>query len=210
MKNHVDKTENTWKESFDPNDPFAALVIYVRNERKSPENMREDATNMMWKEYVELCLYPTIAQQTFKSKHKTHLLSEFVTVYDEAFAVLTVENNLEEWIYQSLNEEGKGNDLALYTGKGYSKNGKKKGWTIDGLKRFNMICLRIEELRGCAISAQKEKWIQDEWIEKTGRYDARRNGGSNVNGDENEEEEFVIRDGFMNKPSNGSTSVTPV
>ena len=210
MKKHVDKTGDTWRESFTENDPFADLVKYIRSERNCPENIREEATNEIWKEYVDLCVCPTIGLQTFKSKHKIHLLSEFVTPYDEGFAILTLENNLEEWIFQSLNEEGNGNNMTLYTAKGYRENGNKKGWSIDGLKRFNKICEKIEEVREHAISKQKEQWMQNHWIEKNGRYDGRRNHRRNKYGEENEPEEFVIRNGFSNKRAGGSRKVTAV
>lgn len=209
MSKHIDKTGVAWIESFEENDPFTGLVTYVRDRSRGTEHIREEGSNEIWKEYVELCLYPTIAQQKFKSKHKKEFLSDFVTPYDEAFAVLTLENNIEEWIFQCLNQGKRGKDLTRYTGIGYKKDGKKKGWSKEGLRRFNTICDKIEDVREKTISKDKEQWIQNVWKEGGGRENEGMpsNRRMQEKEDEDEDEVFVIRNGFRKRGSNGNNGL---
>jgi hypothetical protein len=79
-------------------------------------------------------------------------LSAFVTISDEAFAMLTVENNYDRWCKMWEKRNYKSCDVpARWTNAGVSKaNGQSKrffGWKAEGYQRFNDLYRNIKEDR---------------------------------------------------------------
>ena len=79
------------------------------------------------------------------------LLSNFVTISDEAFALLTFENQEERWSDMYEKKQTKTDKKAKYTDGGNGKNLPEKGanrkgmgWTAEGWKRFNVLYDAIE------------------------------------------------------------------
>jgi len=84
-------------------------------------------------------------------------VSTFVTVFDEAFAMLVLENNAEKWKIFYDNE----NQLGLTSRKGKSAKPKycptsgvqakqstyTGNWTEEGIDRYNVLCDLVHQSR---------------------------------------------------------------
>jgi hypothetical protein len=86
-----------------------------------------------------------------------HLVSDRVSVSDEAYTLLLLENVYEEWLKLKPNQPGEKQTIVKgkYTDpeKGAS-NEKYKGWTVDGIKRYNELHNSVERNR-------KQKWSRE-------------------------------------------------
>ena len=195
-------------EAFVPGDPFTKMVQAFRRMDKSVEKMRCTASNDEWKEYVDVCFTPVVLKETFKRNKKNVLLGEYLTVYDEAFALVVMENNIEAWIAEALNwgvKTKEMEDMKKYYNKGSSKSrsvgAMKRTWSIKGKKRFNDILEELEKQRNETESKEKEEWLKEIWRggdgEGTDAIFLSGNGDSDDNEDSENEEEFVPRNGFM-------------
>jgi hypothetical protein len=87
-----------------------------------------------------------VGEERWRENHYRKLLSEYSTPGDEAFGLLTLENNYDRWSAMAISGDHAnklGNaPTALYTNSGNSKgeNGaprKFHGWSAAGYKRFN-------------------------------------------------------------------------
>lgn len=105
-----------------------------------------------------------VSSKHWKLNHKDLEISGMTTNADEALALLVLENNYKEWI-----EKAKGNAidpknrLTLYTNQGIRHNGTKKGWSLDGLRRFNEIFGEVKLQRAREVSREREKKLMEEW-----------------------------------------------
>ena len=88
-----------------------------------------------------------------------------------------------------------------------NKDGTKKGWTLDGKKRFNKIFDEVTRLRATRKSIAKETWAKAQWITEAEKgkgknQNVRGEGGDGENEEElqrmRDEERFVPRNGFAN------------
>ncbi len=81
-----------------------------------------------------------VGKQKFKKLAEMNVLSSFVTVSDEAFALLTVKNNQEVWPVKFRNKGKKIEEMekvpdAIYTNR--RQYGKiRDGWTKEGQREF--------------------------------------------------------------------------
>ena len=85
-----------------------------------------------------------IGENQWKTNYLKKPLSDYVTVSDEAFAFLVVENSLDRWTDMWVKNNKKTSSVpALYTNAGVSaKDGRTKrycGWSAEGIARFNLI-----------------------------------------------------------------------
>ena len=193
-------------EAFVPGDPFTSLVKSFRNMDKSIEKMRTTASNEEWKAYVDVCFTPMVLKETLKRNKKHVCLGEYFTPYDEAFALVVVENNIEAWIAEALNwgvKKREMEDLKKYNSKSTSNtNGTpmKRKWSVKGKKRFNEILDEIEAQREKEESKQKEEWLKDIWRggdgEGTGIVFVNNGEGDEMDDSDNDDD-FVPRNGFM-------------
>ena len=84
-----------------------------------------------------------VGKKVYKQSRCDKLLSEFVTIGDEALAILIFENNFDIWIKMAEKNVTKIPGFKKkYTNGGSAKNQvarsrKHGGWCADGLKRFN-------------------------------------------------------------------------
>lgn len=188
------------------NDPFGRLVKRLRD--TDTHKLREDCTKEEFKICAELCFSAMISRQKWNRNHYIVDLSSMVTIADEAFALLTLENNVDEWIDIATKDEDshKKGTSTRYTGKGTNNDGTKKGWTLDGKKRFNDLYDAVKRDRSTRYSVELEEWLKAEWmIEATARggtRNVRGEGGEGIDEEEQnrirEEETFVPRSGFEN------------
>ena len=162
LDRHVEKRENNLVENFEENHPFAKLIQILRKREgdMAIEHVRIQATNDVWKVLVDICLQASVNSNVWKKNYKGNELSSFVTPYDETFALLALENNYEDWIYLVLNDgkREKGKDLTLYNIRGKSKPDRnRKGYSLQGKKRFNAILKVVVEQRKDQESKKKEE-----------------------------------------------------
>ena len=167
--------------------------IVKRVKDKKIETYRTDATEN------EICLKQMVSSKHWKLNHKDLEISGMTTNADEALALLVLENNYKEWI-----EKAKGNTidpknrLTLYTNQGIRHNGTKKGWSMDGLRRFNEIFSKVKLQRAREVSREREKKLMEEWQGAGGGTTGNRSGNEDEMPDLNRAEElkFVLMSDF--------------
>ncbi len=121
----------------------------------SAKEKDDGAFNYKMEEYEELRRYPeafseiledyvsvVVGKNDFKRKSKIMLLSSFVTVSDEAFALLTLKNNEKVWPVKFHNNSLKEGDMEIeepktrYTNRRRLGGSARDGWTQEGMKQF--------------------------------------------------------------------------
>ena len=90
--------------------------------------------------FLDKILECVAGRRGWKKARTTQLVSQYCTVSDEAFALLTLENNWEKWEKRQKRGPGK------YTS---STQGNKmfEGWSEEGLKRYNQIYQVVKQDR---------------------------------------------------------------
>ena len=165
---------------------------------------RKEGSKEILKLLSEIAFVPMVSREKWKLNYTTVLLSSILTVADETFALLTMENNVNEWMMilkHGKDAETKGQH-TIYTSKGENKDGTKKGWSLDGKKRFNDIYDSVVLERNTRHSKDLEKSVLEKWKEELSAQSQRRR---ERNGDHDEDDErrvaeiaFVPRNGFLN------------
>ena len=180
---------------------FTMLVQRVRDNQI--ENIRRDGTIDELKLCAELCFSQMVPVDKWRRNHKSVEISSLLTIADEAFALVTFENNLEEWMVQAVKGESKKKRrrLTKYTTGQTYKDGTKKGWSLAGKKRFNEIYDAIACLRNTEHSKNRERTIMNMWMDKSGDTTSDDSATSQTDDTEEaararEEESFVPRNGF--------------
>jgi hypothetical protein len=120
----------------------------------------EDSSTTFW--YFFSALVPSIAgkkiwtQEVMLSK----LIQEslFVTVVDEAFTILCIENYWEKWV-------NKGEVLWTETHQGSTGF---MGWQTAGYERFVYLCKRIKHQRQETVSEDLEEKFKERAVDKFG------------------------------------------
>ena len=99
-----------------------------------------DVTNCA--DFCDHFIRAVVGHRKFDQDKRNHLLSRFVTVSDEAYALLVCENNLEKWVDMYKRQDRKKSDvIPKYTNGGRSNhtNGssrRNKGWSSSGTRRY--------------------------------------------------------------------------
>jgi hypothetical protein len=143
-----------------------------------------------------------ISRETWKLNHTEVNISSLLTVADEAFALLTMENNVCEWI--NLVKYGKERttrgELTRFTSQGKNSDGTKKGWTLEGKKRFNELFDAVILTRAAPRSKELEEGVRDLWKKNEGSSGKKGNRTESEAEEalRKEEETFVPRNGFLN------------
>ena len=154
-----------------PGSPISELIdefMKDNKEERRVEDLRIFASDATWELFVKLFLQYTVQTNVWKAQHGRVELSKFVTVWDEAFALVALESNMKLWMHQAAGknkEEEKG--MELYVVKGKTKNNTNKrvriGWTMEGRKRYNEICDAVEANREKEESKRKEDVLLKKW-----------------------------------------------
>lgn len=98
-------------------------------------------------------LRAVVGHRRFDCDKKESILSNWITVSDEAFAMLVGENNIDRWIDMYRRDDKKKSDvIPRYTngGKSQVRNGSSqrcKGWTVEGTKRYGQLYRLVEKER---------------------------------------------------------------
>jgi len=105
-------------------------------------NLRQDSTGLYFK-FIEYFIAPVVGKIFYKENRCDRLISDYISVSDEAFAILIFENNYETWCDMVKRNNTKLSPvIQKYTNGGSSsgKNGSSRryqGWNSEGIKRFN-------------------------------------------------------------------------
>ena len=111
------------------------------------EKLRRNEDVMVMKHFMDNYVSAVVGKQKFKRAASIALLSSFVTVSDEAFALLTIKNNWEVWPAKFRNKGKDQDDMEPIPRTKYT-NRRRYGklndaWTKDGqrelLKYYNMV-----------------------------------------------------------------------
>ena len=102
--------------------------------------------------FCEHLLKCVTGKKFFERQAMVGLLSDFVEVSDEAYALLLLENAWDRMQDDAANIGRKGKQssvLTKYTSKKptHTKNQVFAGWSNEGKKRYNQLCLQIESDR---------------------------------------------------------------
>ena len=95
-----------------------------------------------FEEFLEDYVSVVVGKNDFKTNSKYKKLSSFVTVSDEAFALLTIKNNEEVWPVKVNNsmlgnsEEHQEEPKTRYTNRRRLIGSPRDGWTKEGMKKF--------------------------------------------------------------------------
>ena len=113
---------------------------------------------------VEICFKAMVHSQHWKRNHTDLEISGMLQIADEALALILLENNYIEW-QEIANGRSidKDNRLTLYTNKGMRNNRSKKGWSCEGMKRFNTMFETLRLNRQREESKQRETRLMEEW-----------------------------------------------
>ena len=155
--------------------------------QKNVHKMRQQGTLAKYKLYCELCYPVIVGKQKWKMNHTQIGIKTLTTVADEAFVALVLENNVEEWII--LAEGGNINSKrrkTLYTHGGTDAKGTRRGWSLEGLKRYNIIHKELKEVRNEVNSDIVDMQLKLKWKEEINRPLSRHHE-ANENGNEEQE-----------------------
>ena len=112
----------------------------------------ESAERMYWM-FVDTCVFNTVPRKDWKRDHVNKNLSEFVHPTHEAFAMLVLENIALDFInvgtgkLKSKEEMNKKSSSSKYTKGSYDAEGRKKGWRIAGIERYNELVENVYSRR---------------------------------------------------------------
>jgi len=108
--------------------------------------MRNQESNTAFQFIVDNILGCVMGKRRWRNDKYAECVMDKVTVSDEAFTYLVIENN---WDLIKCKEDAKPN----YTRSSHCSNCKNEGWTANGIKRYN-------ELFQLVTANRKEEWAR--------------------------------------------------
>ena len=114
-----------------------------------------------------VCFQSILPRKAWLSNYNKKVLSEYVTVADEALAYLILENNLDDWLKIARHEvedvkTRKRTTKYTVVSSNNRVGGTKKGWTKEGKLRYNKYYDVIEKAR----ERDRVKAMEIELLEK--------------------------------------------
>jgi len=108
-----------------------------------------------------------VRKNYFKLKKYDFKISEFVTIADEAFGLVLLENNLKKW------------ETWVVKGKAEAKTVKNKfgqsntHWasSADTIARYNELYEMVKDARSVATNEDVETKLLDEWKQSKRKFD---------------------------------------
>ena len=187
-------------ESTDPSSPMKEIEKFVVN--NEIHKIREKGSTKAMQLLAEICFPPLVGKQRWKVRHQHCALSSLLTEADEALAYLIIENNFVEWKMKVKGLEIEDdNRQTKYTHGGLDAKTTKKGWSLDGRKRYNKFFDEIYNARSSSWCKTLEDGLMDLWKQgsnggKRKRNESDENGQSTDTAQrrlELEEERFIPR-----------------
>jgi len=155
-------------------------------------NIRDQENSEAFKAFVCLILPAVVRKLHFRNSRCYKPISEFVTVPDEAFGLLILENNFEKW--EKYVNDGRKSNLAKRTSTKYAPSDKSTNWAGNSkaLERYNCYYRKISERRTVVEQQDLENEIKEAFAVKYGdkirRTGKRRFADMNGNEEAMEEE----------------------
>ena len=125
--------------------------------------MRKDTTGK-YRDFIEYFVSCVVKKLYYKEQRCLTLISDFVSVSDEAFTILILENNFDCWCNMVTKKVTSSTKMIRkYTNGGSSKGANAssqrfKGWSKEGLCCFNKLYDLVEEdMKG----DHARKWEED-------------------------------------------------
>lgn len=115
--------------------------------------MRSGSDKYIYFDFIEYFVSAVIGKKRYKANKCDKLLSTYASISDEALALLAFENNFDTWYDMAKKKITKGSDVPRkYTNGGSSKckvasSKRDKGWSTEGLLRFNALFDLVEKDR---------------------------------------------------------------
>lgn len=143
--------------------------------------IREKGSIEAFQLFAEICYPQLVGKQKWKVRHQHCALSSLLTEADEALAALILENNFLEWKMKAkglaINKDQR---LTKYTHGGVDAKGTRKGWSLEGRERFNILFDEIDRLRKSVDCKTLEKNLMEGW--KKGMTGGKRKRGLDDDG----------------------------
>ena len=104
------------------------------------------------KECFDNCLSAALGHSNWKERNKVSLVRDIATVSDEAFCLVTLDDNCNQWL-DILCEPGLTKEernlwaTPLCTNKKKSNGKRGEGWDVEGLDVFEEHFEKMEEVR---------------------------------------------------------------
>lgn len=119
--------------------------------------MRQNPSSLYFN-FIEYFISSVIGKNYYKYHKRDKLMSQYVTVSDEALAILIFENNIDTWIDMANNGNTKKSRVnRKYTNGGASQGEigsscRYQGWSSEGIIRFNELfdLVKIDRLSAAA------------------------------------------------------------
>jgi len=157
-------------------------------------NLRDSDNASAFKAVVDLVLPGIVRKLFFRNKKCEKPLSTYVTVADEAFGLLILENNFQKWekyieIRAGMEGEAGARLAAKKCKTRYAVGGKSSAWANDqmAIGRYNAFVEMITEKRALLPQQERETEIMNEYANGNTRkntcglkrkfYDAEENTG---------------------------------
>ena len=130
--------------------------------------MEDENSRVAYARYLYLSLPRIVRMKKWKQKSTALRISEFVTITEEAFGLLVLENSVKKWMMMA-NGEHINNKLDLLRYQKSKKEGtKNKGkkfqagaWSDEGLERFNDLFQKIKTIREEEWRKELEETLKD-------------------------------------------------
>lgn len=148
---------------------------------------------------ASVCFQSILPRKMWLSNFDSNLISEYVTVADEALAYLILENNLEDWMKIARGEvvdskQRKRTTKYTVTSRESQGGGVKKGWTRAGKERYNRYYEVVEDARKRERVIAMERNVLENWKKESNNTRKRTRNGEDEEGDRLEP--FKPRGGF--------------
>ena len=112
--------------------------------------LRQDGEAGYYIDFLEFFIPSVVGKMVYKDNCCIKRLSEYVSISDEAFAILVLENNIDCWIDMFNNQTTTTTSVKRKYTNGGSADGMKastrrlQGWSNEGRERFNQLFDMVE------------------------------------------------------------------
>ena len=166
-----------------------SLVINMPVTPKTLENRYEEINFPIYKDFVSFFVSGVVGVRKF-DRNKCHIkYNKYVTISDEAFTVLTLENNWKRWSSMADSEDWKDSDVpSKWTTSKEKRKAKSKrtgeenssdesdcpqakryrGWSAQGIARYNQLFEEIKKERETLRYQEFEIYCMEEFMKEAG------------------------------------------
>lgn len=125
----------------------------------------------VFEKLAHVCFQSVLPRKKWMSNFDKKVLSEYMTIADEALAYLILENNLVDWLMiakkqvEDVKKRKKETKYTLVTVSGGTKSsgGFRKGWSYEGKLRYNQYYDLITEKRKVRGVKEMEEEVLNTW-----------------------------------------------